>query len=93
VPARVSPTERIRAEIDQLFSADQDLGETLEEVARLGARLLLHAALEAEVCAAPYDSCSIYGTVASHRGGMAQAPGVHRLPGACRWLATPASRR
>jgi putative transposase len=49
VPARVSPTERIRAEIDQLFTADQDLGQILEEVARLGARLLLQAALEAEV--------------------------------------------
>jgi putative transposase len=49
VPARVSPTERIRAEIDQLFTTDQDLGETLEAVARLGARLLLQAALEAEV--------------------------------------------
>jgi putative transposase len=49
VPARGSPIERIRAEIDQLFTADQDLGETLEEVARLGARLLLQAALEAEV--------------------------------------------
>jgi putative transposase len=51
VPARVSPTKRIRAEIDQLFTADQNLGETLEEVARLGARLLLQTALEAEVTA------------------------------------------
>jgi transposase-like protein len=49
VTARVSPTERIRAEIDQLFAADRDLGEVLEDVARLGARLLLQAALEAEV--------------------------------------------
>jgi putative transposase len=49
VPARVSPVERIRAQIDQLFTADRDLGETLEEVARLGARLLLQTALEAEV--------------------------------------------
>ena len=49
MPARVSPTERIHAEIDQLFTADQDLGQILEEVARLGARLLLQAALEAEV--------------------------------------------
>jgi transposase-like protein len=49
VPARVSPTERIRAEIDELFAAGRDLGEVLEDVARLGARLLLQAALEAEV--------------------------------------------
>jgi transposase-like protein len=49
VPARVSPTERIRAEIHELFSTARDLGEILEDVARLGARLLLQAALEAEV--------------------------------------------
>jgi putative transposase len=49
VSARVSPTERIHAEIDQLFTADRDLGEILEDVARVGARLLLQAALEAEV--------------------------------------------
>ena len=34
---RVSPTERIRAEIDELFASDRDLVEVLEEVARLGA--------------------------------------------------------
>jgi putative transposase len=49
VPTRVSPTARIRAEIDELFAAGRDLGEILEDVARLGARLLLQAALEAEV--------------------------------------------
>ena len=47
--ARVSPTERIRAEIDELFASEGDLGEVVEQVARLGARLLLQAALEAEV--------------------------------------------
>jgi putative transposase len=52
VPARVSPVERVRAEIDQLFTDPaRDLGEVLEEVARLGARLLLQTALEAEVTA------------------------------------------
>jgi putative transposase len=49
VTARVSPTDRIRAEIDELFAQDRDLGEVLEDVARLGARLLLQTALEAEV--------------------------------------------
>jgi putative transposase len=52
VPARVSPVERIRAEIDQLFAdPTRDLAEVVEEVARLGARLLLQTALEAEVTA------------------------------------------
>ena len=39
---RVSPTEQVRAEIDELFGRSEhqrQLGETLEEVARLGARL------------------------------------------------------
>jgi len=49
VTARVSPTEGIRADIDELFATEGDLGETLEQVARLGARLLLQSALEAEV--------------------------------------------
>jgi transposase-like protein len=49
MPARVSPTERIRGEIDALFAEDRDLGEVLEDVARLGARLILQTALEAEV--------------------------------------------
>ena len=46
---RVSPTDRIRGHIDELFAQDRPLPEILEEVARLGAQLLMQAALEAEV--------------------------------------------
>lgn len=46
---RVSATERVRDQIDQLFGSERELGEVLEEVARLGVRLLMQAALEAEV--------------------------------------------
>ena len=46
---RVSPTERVRADIDQLFASERDLGDVLEEVARLGVRLLMQTALEAEI--------------------------------------------
>jgi len=49
VSARLSPIERIRAEIDSLFASDQDLGLILEQVARASVRLVLQAALEAEV--------------------------------------------
>jgi putative transposase len=49
VPVRVSPTDRIRGHIDELFAQDRPLPEILEEVARLGAQLLMQAALEAEV--------------------------------------------
>ena len=48
--ARVSPADRIRAEIDALFAdPDLDLAQVVEQVARLGARLILQTALEAEV--------------------------------------------
>jgi hypothetical protein len=40
---RVSPTERIRADIDDLFATEGDLGVSLEQVARLVARLLLQS--------------------------------------------------
>ena len=49
MPDRVSPTDRIRGHIDELFAQDKQLPEILEDVARLGAQLLLQAALEAEV--------------------------------------------
>ena len=35
--ARVSPTEKIRSEIDALFTGDRDLAEVLEQVATLDA--------------------------------------------------------
>jgi hypothetical protein len=46
---RVSPTVRIRHHIDELIAQDRPLPEILAEVARLGAQLLMQAALEAEV--------------------------------------------
>jgi putative transposase len=49
VSPRVSPTERLRAEIDEVFASAADLSDAVELVARLGARLLLQAAIEAEV--------------------------------------------
>jgi putative transposase len=41
VPPRLSATERIRAQIDELFASDQELGQVLEEVARLSVRLVM----------------------------------------------------
>ena len=46
---RVSPVERVRADIDELFASQRELGDVLEEVARLGVRLFLQTAIEAEV--------------------------------------------
>lgn len=49
MPRRVSPTERVRAEIDELFGSGRDIAEVLEEVMRLSARLVLQEVLEDEV--------------------------------------------
>ncbi len=49
VSARVSPTDRIRGEIDALFDGSRELVEVIEDVARLGARLIIQTAVEAEV--------------------------------------------
>jgi putative transposase len=49
VSKRVSPTARLRAEIDELFSSDRDLASILEDVARVSVRLMMQIALEAEV--------------------------------------------
>lgn len=46
---RVSPTERVRAQIDELFASERDLASTLEDVARLTVRLVMQTAIEAEV--------------------------------------------
>ncbi len=48
---RVSPTERLRAEIDGVFAGGEDLSRAIERVAQLGAQLLLQSAVEAEVAA------------------------------------------
>jgi transposase-like protein len=50
MPARVSPTETIRATIDAMFAdPDRDLAESLEEVARLSVRLVFQTVVENEV--------------------------------------------
>jgi transposase-like protein len=49
VPARVSPTDAIRAEIHELFGSGRPIAEVLEEVMRLSARLVLQQVLEDEV--------------------------------------------
>ncbi len=49
MPARVSPTDAVRAEIDELFGSGRDVAEVLEEVMRLSARLVLQQVLEEEV--------------------------------------------
>ncbi|MBA2529300.1 MAG: IS256 family transposase [Euzebyales bacterium] len=64
--ARVSPTDRIRSDIDVMFAEGRDMGEVLEDVARLGARLILQTALEAEVT-------EFLGRERYARGGRARA--------------------
>jgi hypothetical protein len=49
VARRVSPSERLRAQIDGLFASERDLTSVLEDVARLSVRLMVQTAVEAEV--------------------------------------------
>jgi len=48
VPARVSPTVAVRAEIDELFGSGRDIAEILEDVMRLSALVVLQRVLEEE---------------------------------------------
>ena len=43
---RISPAQRLQAEIDEVFAGGEDLAGAIEQVAVLGARLLLQAAIE-----------------------------------------------
>jgi putative transposase len=49
VSKRVTPSEWLRVEVDEVFAGGADLAIAIERVARVGARLLLQTALEAEV--------------------------------------------
>ena len=49
VSLRVSPIERVRAEIDDLFGSDRELADVSEGLARLGVCLSMQIAIEAEV--------------------------------------------
>jgi putative transposase len=53
MPRRVSPTGHVRDHIGGLFAPGRPLPETLEDVARLGAQLLMQAGLEAEITEFP----------------------------------------
>jgi putative transposase len=62
--------------IDELFAQDMPLGAVLEEVARLGARLPMQAALEAEVTEFP--GRDRYQRAAALRGFASWQPGDSR---------------
>ncbi|WP_219520088.1 IS256 family transposase [Nonomuraea ceibae] len=68
------PIQAIRAEIDALFTEGRDLVEVIEDVARLGARLIIQTAVEAEVDAflgrARYQRAS----TATGAGGDKESP-------------------
>ncbi len=46
---RVSRTERLRAQIDELLASGREMASILEDVARLSVRLMRQTAIEAEV--------------------------------------------
>ena len=97
MPHRVSPTERVRGHIDELFAQDKQLPEILEEVARLGAQLLMQAALEAEITEFlgrdRYQRAAACGMPVPGRGtGTGKSP-LRRPPGRCSWPGRAARHR
>ena len=64
---RVSPVDRVRGQIDELFGSGRELGQILEEVARLGVKLLLQVVMEAELT----DATSTSSNLPSWRTGAA----------------------
>jgi putative transposase len=84
VSKRVSPTDRLRAEVDELFGSGRELAQVLEDVARLSVRLMMQTALEAEVEAflgrARYQRRDADGPAGS-RNGWQPATTVHTTMG------------
>jgi hypothetical protein len=90
VSKRLSPAERLRLEIDEVFAGGENLSGAIERVARLGAQLLVQSALEAEVAAVNYCDvlCQLTAYWAlrprgeiefeSHRGHQMTTPRIHR---------------
>ncbi|MGW0486498.1 IS256 family transposase [Nonomuraea sp. NPDC003214] len=68
------PVQAIRAEIDALFASDRDLVEVIEDVARLGAHLIIQTAVEAEVDAFLGRARYQRATAVTTAGGDEQAP-------------------
>ena len=74
---RLTATDRVRDEIDGLFAdPDRELGEVLEEVARLSVRLVMQSALEAEVT--EFLGRDRYARGERARAGMATATATPR---------------
>ena len=83
---RLPPAERLRVEIDGVFAGGEDLAGAIERVAQLGARLLLQAALEAEL--APFLSRDRY-----ERAAACEDPRTGMRNGYCPTTVIISSRR
>jgi putative transposase len=77
VSKRITPADRLRAEIDDVFAGGEDLSRAIERVAQLGAQLLLQSALEAEVGA-------FLGRDRYERAAACEEPRVGMRNGYCR---------
>ncbi|MGR6919346.1 IS256 family transposase [[Actinomadura] parvosata] len=74
MPRTLPPVQAIRAEIDALFTEGRDLVEVIEDVARLGARLIIQTAVEAEVDAFLGRARYQRAATATATAGDAEAP-------------------
>jgi hypothetical protein len=55
---RAFASERFRGQVDELFASGRELGQILEEVARLGVALLFQTAFEPACAQANYPLCA-----------------------------------
>jgi putative transposase len=90
VAKRVSPTDRLRAEVEELFGSGRDLAAILEDVARLSVRLMMQTALEAQV-AAVLGRAVTSAAIPMTRPATATV-GSHRPPCTPRWVTSELQR-
>ncbi len=64
-----------RAEIDDLFGSERELGEVLEEVARLGVRLLMQTAIDARGPEVAMSKSTVKSGVRGGQGRVRQLEG------------------
>jgi hypothetical protein len=79
VAPRVSPTEAIRAQINELFGSDGDLLSVSEQVARLSVRLTFQSVIEEVVCdelsQCPHAGEGQFGIGVQAQGAVGVVPG------------------
>jgi transposase-like protein len=79
---RVFPSERLRHELDALISDAGELRDSIEEISRLGARLIIQQALEDELSEfLGLARCEPTEQVVAHRNGYERPQKIATIGG------------